>query len=425
MEFTEFINRAVTPYHSVEQLRKMLSEAGFEELSRKAAWELKRGGAYMTRGTSGSLFAFVIGTEYCAGEPIAIELAHTDYPCLHIKPNAETGKYYAQLDVDVYGGPILNTWLDRPLGIAGRVFVRTEEGKIEERPVVSDGPVVTIPNLPIHFNREVNKGVELKRQVDLSPIADFGCELGWFADYVAELAGTTKDAIMEADLYVCSMQKAETIGIRKNMISSPRLDNQTSCYALWKAIGKAYENAASSGSHDISVAAWFDNEEIGSQTRQGADSSVLKMILDKIYDGLGLAEPRLHEAVFAGRCLSLDVAHALHPNHPEKYDRYNTASIGNGVVLKLSGNQKYAYSPELLAEVKNVLLNGRIPFALHTNHSDQPGGSTMGPLVSSWLPMPTVDAGVPILAMHSSCELMATSDQNALERLAEEFYAMA
>ena len=435
-DWLEFLNYAVTPYHSAAMIREHLKKAGFAEVSMAKPWKMKPG-AYLAKGPAGATFAWVIGRNYEAGDPISMELAHTDYPCLHIKPNGETGSYYALVDTDVYGGPILNTWLDRPLGVAGRVFVRKEKkaavgktllpmtlagravriGETEhttEWLVASSGPVMTIPNLAVHYNREVNKGVELKRQTDLRPIAGFCLEKNWLSEYVATLAGVAPADVVEADLFAYVAEPAQVVGIHSDMISAPRLDNQTSCYALRSAIEKA-----ASRKRGLSVAMWFDNEEIGSQTRQGADSALAPMLLEKIYDGLGFPAARLSEAVFAGRCLSLDVAHALHPNHPEKYDEANSARFGDGVVLKVSANQRYTYNPELIAEMREALTAAKVPYAVHTNHSDQPGGSTMGPLLSSQLPMATLDAGAPILAMHSARELMAASDMEAAVRLAE------
>ena len=430
-EWISFFNKAVTPYHSAALIRSELGKCGFAEMPLTKAWELAPG-AYMAKGPAGATFAWVVGKDYRAGDAVALELAHTDYPCLHIKPNGETGSYYALVDTDVYGGPILNTWLDRPLGVAGRVFMRKsslpsaipkgavaigETAHTIECLVASDGPVLTIPNLAIHYNREVNKGVELKKQVDLRPLAGFGMEKNWLGKYVAKLVGVKAADIVESDLFVYATQPAELVGIRKDMVSAPRLDNQTSCFALLSAIKKAAKRGVG-----LCVAMWFDNEEVGSQTRQGADSALAPMLLSKIYDGLGFPAVRLSEAVFAGRCLSLDVAHALHPNHPEKYDEANSARFGDGVVLKVSANQRYTYSPELVAEMRERLAAAKVPFAVHTNHSDQPGGSTMGPLLSSQLPMATLDAGVPILAMHSACELMASADMEAAVRLADVFF---
>ena len=439
--FFSFLNGAVTPYHCTSEISLSLLLAGFRVVSLTSPWKLAPG-AYMAQGPGGSCFAWVIGKDAKAGDPVSLALAHTDYPCLHIKPVGETGSYYALADTDVYGGPILNTWLDRPLGVAGRVFVRkksssespynagllnvtdagvaTKAGETEhtvEYLVKSDRPVAVIPNLAIHYNRDVNKGVELKKAVDLRPIAGFDMEKNWLSEYIAALVGVDTADVVESELYLYVTQPSEVVGIRGDMISAPRLDNQTSCYALLSAIKKAAKRG-----RGLCVAMWFNNEEVGSQTRQGADSALAPMLLSKIYDGLGWDSARLNKAVFGGRCLSLDVAHALHPNHPEKYDAANSARFGDGVTLKVSANQRYTYTAELIAEMRERMQEAEIPYAVHTNHSDQAGGSTMGPLLSSQLPMATLDAGVPILAMHSACELMAAADMDALVRFAEIFF---
>ncbi len=418
--FMTFLNEAVTPYHSVLLAKEMLKSAGFEELSMGEPWSFvaPKSQAYFTSPTDGTLFAWVIPAGYQAGDAFRLAAAHTDYPCLHIKPSAEVNGEYCLLNTEVYGGPILNTWLDRPLGIAGRVMIENADGGIRTEFIKSDRSLVTIPNLPIHFNREVNKGIELSRQVDMRPLAGTKLSEGWLQAYLAKECGVMPEQILESDLYLFQTEPACVTGWDAELISSPRLDNQTSCYALIRAV---IERAKQQKEGGLCVISLYDNEEVGSKTRQGADSALAQMLLEKLYDAFGFCTVRLHEAVMKSRCLSLDVAHALHPNHPERYDAKNTAKLSDGVVLKLSSTQKYAYEPLAVAEALRLCKAKGIPVCRHTNHSDQPGGSTMGPLMASWLPMPTIDAGVPIMAMHSARELMSWKDEEAMISFAQAF----
>lgn len=430
--FLNFLDRAVTPYHSAEAISEILREHGFVELSMGEEWDLggalaKHGSAgFFTSPTEGMLYAFTVGNSYDAGEAFKLAAAHTDYPCPHIKPAGEINDKYSLLDVEIYGGAILNTWLDRPLGIAGRAVLNTANG-VETKLFRSDSPVAVIPNLPIHFNRDVNKGVELKKQVDLRPLVGGGEEpltAGWLRTLVSDLLSASSEGftvlpeeILDIDAYLYNAAPACLCGIRHDLLCSGRLDNQTSCYALLSAMlsAKKNENAG------LSVAAWFDNEEVGSETRKGADSTLTAMLLEKIYDGLSMETMRLKEAVVKSRMLSLDVAHALHPNHPEKFDPQNSGMLGSGILLKMSSTQRYSYDPVLVGEAIRLCIEYSIPYKRHVNHSDQAGGSTMGPLLSSQLPMPALDLGVPILAMHSASETMMLADEIALVEFTTHF----
>lgn len=415
MDITTFIKKNVTSCHLTETLTKILSEEGFTMLSMGEPWKLQAG-AYMSAPSDSLLFAWVIGEDYNAGDAMRIGVAHTDYPTFHIKPAAEIQSDYCLLDTEAYGGAILPSWFDRPLGVAGRVFYRDGE-RCAMRLVDSIVPVVTIPNQAIHYNRDVNKGVEVKKQLDMRPLAGTKTRPGWFRSYVSSLADCEEEDLLDYDLWLYNSDEPETVGIAQDMISSPRLDNQTSCYALSEALCEAAVKRKG-----LVLAAFYDNEEIGSQTKQGADSALLKMLLEKIYDGLAMAPVRLSEAVMKSRMISCDVAHAMHPNHPERFDAANSAVFGDGIVLKMSVNQRYTYEASMISEMELLCRKYAIPYKKHVNHSDMPGGSTMGPLVSSWLPMPTLDVGVPIMAMHSARELMAKQDMEAFTAFAKAFF---
>lgn len=422
-EFFDYVNKSVTPYHAVLEAAKLLDEAGFTELPFSEdgkPFAAKKGGKYYTIPFASTLIAFTVGKEV-KGRGIRAEVAHTDYPCLHVKPAAELAGPYRRVNVEVYGGPILNTWFDRPLSLAGRVMLKSEN---TFAPTVKyldvKKPVLTIPNLAIHYNRDVNKGVELKRQVDLIPLMGGAPKKGeegvFFTNFVAKELKCKAEDILDFDLFVYNTDKAVNVGVDGEYILSPRIDNLSSCFAAIKGITSEKNKSG------INVAALFDNEEVGSRTKQGADSSLLMITLQKLYRALG-KEEALYDDIHDGFLLSMDVAHATHPNHPEKMDIPNGMYLNDGVTLKLSANQRYTYDSEAIASVMQLCKKYDIKYKRFVNHSDAGGGSTMGPMVSSLLPMKTVDVGAPILAMHSSCELMGEEDLCELTRMGEALYA--
>lgn len=425
--FFEYMKKTVSPYHAVQAGEKLLKDAGFTEVQMSKPFVLQAGGRYYVRSYGTTLMAFTIGKDFEANkekQAFHIAAAHTDFPCLHIKPKAEmTQLGYLRLDAEVYGGPILNTWLDRPLSIAGRVALRSES-VFEPKMVLYDAgrPLLTIPNMAIHINREVNKGYELKKQLDMLPL--FGLagnyenvkKESFFVDFLANELQCEAADILDFDLYVYNAEEGTLLGPNREMYSCPRLDNHTSCYALLKAV---MDGNRADG---INIITLNDNEEVGSQTKQGADSAMLTMLLEKIYAGFGMDKAALDEAVFRSFLFSVDVAHALHPNHPEKYDPVNYALLNDGVMFKINSNQRYTYDGEAVAIAQQLCENANVKYKKFVNHSDAAGGSTLGPLLSSWLPMKTVDIGIPLLAMHSARELMGIEDEEQLIRMMTAFF---
>lgn len=423
-DFWKYLNTAITPYHCVSSAVALLKESGFEEISMTAPFTLCQGGKYYLTPYDTMLFAFTVGTADLTAQSFHIAAAHTDYPCLHIKPTPElAANGYLRLNTEVYGSPILNTWLDRPLSLAGRVALRS--GKTYEpqlRLYDAGRPLLTIPNLAVHMNRKVNEGVELKKQCDLLPLFGLKGETEeadeqYFLEFLAKELQCAKEDILDFDLYVYDAEEGVRLGANQEFFSAPRLDNQTSCYALLRAI-------ADGGRADgINVIALYDNEEIGSRTKQGADSMLLMLLLEKIYAALGMDKSALNDAILRSFLFSVDVAHALHPNHPEKYDPVNRALMNDGVVFKISINQRYTYDGEAVAVAQQLCEKAGAKFKKFVNHADMPGGGTLGPIISSWLPMKTVDIGVPILAMHSARELMGVEDEEHLIRMMTEFFS--
>jgi len=424
-DLLSFIKKATSPYQVVEEGIKLLSEASFQEIKLKDHWKLEKGGAYYINPYGTSLFAFTVGEEWKEGQNLRIGAAHTDHPGFRIKPNAEmsTDAYY-KLNTEVYGGPILNTWLDRPLSVAGRVALKSKDPfHPRMRLIDMKKPLLTIPNLAIHMNREVNKGVELNKQTDTIPIIGTIKENlnknNFFLDYLASQLQVNMEDILDYDLYIYNAEEGSIIGMDEDFISCPRLDNLTSVWALLKGLKEGRRKEG------INLIALYDNEEIGSRSKQGADSSLLNMVLERIYEGLG-SEIRtsLYEAISDGILLSVDVAHAVHPNRPEKYDPLNHAKLNGGVVIKIDSNQKYTFDTEAVAIVQQICeLNG-VLYQKFVNRSDVAGGMTLGPIISAWLPMKAVDIGVPLLGMHSSRELMGTKDQEYLEKLIRSFFQL-
>ncbi len=427
MEFTEYLSKGVTPHHTTAASAEMLKKAGFTELRLDNAFELKNGGKYFVNIFSTAIAAFSVGSKADEHTRFHVAAAHTDHPCLHIKPVFEPNPTdpgnngYMKLNCEMYGSPIYSTWLDRPLSVAGLVALKSKDAFAPELRLFDfNRPIAVIPNLAIHFNRDVNKGVALNQQIDMVPM------LGRFNDSIndrqfllsaiAKELNVSKEGILDCDLYVYCCDKPIAVGLNSDMISAPALDNLTSCYALTKAISEAVPESA------IDIALLFDHEEIGSRTKTGADSAIFKTLLEKIWSGLGFEASSLNNAILSSFLFSVDVGHATHPNHPEKYDGLSKISFGEGIAIKVSSNQRYTLDPSAIATAEMLCAEAGVKYKKFMIRADIPGGSTIGPMLSSLLPMHTADIGVPILAMHSACELMQLSDEDELIKLMKRFY---
>lgn len=421
----ELLEAGVTPYHTVEHCVKRLEDAGFEELFYEKKWNLETGKKYYVNHHGTALFAFQTPEKMEEnGKPaIRIAAAHTDYPCLRIKPSADVVmNAYAQVNVEVYGGAILNTWLDRPLGIAGRVAVRSKNPFAPELHLYrSPKSLLTIPNLAIHMNREVNEGVKLNRQVDMLPILGLIPEekktADYFLSFLSEELNVAKEDILDFELSVFCTEGPEYVGIQNDFISSPRLDNLTSVSGLVSAIIDADRKDG------MNIIALFDHEEIGSRTKQGAGSLFFREMLERILKAVG-REETLEEDLYQSMMLSVDVAHGLHPNQPGKMDITNKPVLGKGFCIKEACVQSYATDCESVAIVQQICDSSNIPYQKFVNRSDMPGGGTLGAIAASLLPVKTVDIGIPLLAMHSARELMGSCDMEALKELVTKFFSL-
>lgn len=418
----DFIIGAASPYHVVAKAKNILDAEGFLELPFGTTWNLEKGGRYYTIPYGTTLYAFTIGKEPSNLPSLRIATAHTDHPCFHIKPFPEMKEHsYLKINTEAYGGLILNTWLDRPLSVAGKICLKSDS-IMHPKTVLFDAqiPLFTIPNLAIHINREVNKGLELNKQTDITPVIGLMNETlnekHFFMDYLAKQLQTDVDEILDFDLSVYNCEEPVVLGMNEEFFSSPRLDNLTSVVACLKGI------IQDTNESDIHVIALYDNEEIGSRTKQGADSSLSSMLFEKIYTGIGHGRASLYHAYFNSMILSVDVAHCLHPNYIAKNDPTSFCELGKGIVLKLDSTQKYAYDTEAVAILEQICQANDVKYQKFVNRSDMTSGSTLGSILSSWIPVKTVDMGVPLLAMHSARELMGTQDQITLERSIESFF---
>lgn len=419
----DLLTRGTSGSHGAAWVKERLLEHGFRELSMKEEWKLKRGERYLIHYCGSTLIAFTLGEDYRRGDGFRLGAAHTDFPCFKVKPNPEiVTKGYGKLNLEGYGGGIWSTWMDRPLSLAGRVALKSKDvfaPRIEY--VDFYRPLMTIPNLAIHMNREVNKGIELNKQTDLQPILQYISEetdSRYFAELLAkELSANTED-ILDYELTVYCREDPCLIGAREEYISSPRLDNLTSVYGLTEGLVNGVRKRG------INVAAYFDHEEVGSRTKQGAASLLLRDVLTKILLALGEEEENILTSFYSSMLLSLDVAHGLHPNQTGKMDPTNQPVLNEGFCIKESSQQSYATDCEAVAILQQICEGGNIPYQKFVNRSDLPGGSTLGAIASTLLPIPTVDMGVPILAMHSAREFMGRRDMEALIDCVRSYFSL-
>lgn len=416
------LSKGTSPYQVVLEGVSQLEEAGFKSLELSQDWGLDYGGKYYIEHHGSSLFAFTVGSHFAFREGFRIATAHTDFPGFCIKPNPDlTVNKYCQINVELYGGPIINTWLDRPLSAAGRVTLKSNDVfKPEIRLIDLKKPLFTIPNIAIHLNKEVNKGIELNKQTDLLPItAIVNEELGGerFIKYLAKELGTNPDDILDYELNLYNLDEPCLLGLEQEFLSSPRLDNLTSVQAALTGI---INGTRESG---INVIALFNHEEIGSRTKQGAGSSILSLILEKVLLSFGRDRGKFLSAVADSFMLSVDVAHGLHPNKMNMHDITNQPMLGQGLCIKEACAQSYATDSEAIGIIEQLCQANQIVYQKFTNRSDIAGGSTIGAIAATHLPMKIIDIGIPILAMHSSREVMGTDDQENLTKLLEAFFS--
>lgn len=424
-ELMEFLDSSLTGYHAVDNIRNALLQEGFTELSEKKIWSLEQGGDYFAVRNDSSVMAFRVPE--CAVSEIEgyhVYAAHSDSPAFKIKENPEIEKesIYVSLNTEKYGGMILSTWLDRPLTIAGRVCLEADGG-IVSRPVKLKDNICMIPSLAIHMNRDTNNGVALSAQSDMLPLLTMResddreqPSKGMLRVMLADAVSQPDNRILSYDLFVENCEKAVLAGAADEFIMTPRYDDLACVFAGLKGI------VSGKSARYIDVLAVFDNEEVGSLTRQGADSTFFRDTLENIADGLGVSA-KVHRTWKADSfMLSADNGHACHPNQGGKADLTNRPYLNRGVVLKYHGGQKYATDAYSAAYVRNLCGKNDIPLQTYANHSDIPGGSTLGNLAMAQVSMAAADIGLPQLAMHSAYETGGAKDIEYLIRLAEVFF---
>lgn len=484
-ELLAFLDRSPVPFYAVRNMKKALKEGGFRELSEADHWNLQEGDAcYVCRNDS-ALIAFRIPKRNFTG--FQIIASHCDSPMFRIKPNAEItaeGRY-VKLNVEKYGGAVLAPWLDRPLSVAGRVIVETESG-IETRLVNIDRDLLIIPNLAIHMNRQVNEGFKYNLQTDLLPLlgeisgtgaaasdlsdssnslnasnssdssdssyssnasnssdaSDMSCPAGTkkstknasldtgakpetppsgaqagFLSLLAAEAGVRPEQILDTDLYLYSRMKGTYVGINREFICSGRLDDLQCAFASLQGI------LAAKPSDSVAVHCVFDNEEVGSGTRQGAAGTFLRDVLHRISEGLGRSEEDYLRALPSSFMVSLDNAHAVHPNHPEKADPTSRPYMNGGIVIKYEAGKKYTTDALSGAILRSVCKKAGVPFQTFANRSDMIGGSTLGHISQSQVSVNTADAGLAQLAMHSPYETAGAKDTAWLVEMARVLFS--
>lgn len=397
----DFLDSSVTMFHAINECEKVLQRSGFTYLPENEKWNINKG-KYYTKRNSSSLIAFDIAE---GDYRFQISAAHSDSPTFKLKdrPVIEANGYL-KLNVEGYGGMINATWLDKPLTLAGRVIVNTDKG-IETRLLHIDRDLLIIPNVPIHFNREINKGFAFNNQVDMLPIFSAGnLKEADFDNILAKELGIEAEAILAKDLYLVNRQKAAIIGFDNELISSGRLDDLECVYTSLRGFVEA-ENK-----NHINVFAVFDNEEVGSVTKQGAMSTFLASTLDRVNTALGKSKEEYYRAIAKSILISCDNAHAVHPNHPELFDVKNRPVLNQGIAIKESANQKYTTDAFSRAILKKILEKKNIPYQTFANRSDIAGGSTLGNLSNTVVSMNAVDIGLPQLAMHSAYETAGAKD---------------
>ena len=415
-ELLSFIDGNPTAYHTTASVRNILLKEGFSELLESRRWQLEPGRSYFVCRNGSSILAFRMG-EQLENYSFNVAAAHTDSPCFRIKENAEIhmGRKYTKLNTEGYGGMIMPSWLDRPLTVAGRLLVRTESG-IESHLVCPDRALACIPNLCIHFSRDLNNGMKYNPQVDLQPI--FGGKGGNLKEVLAAEAGVKAEDILDADLVLATREKAVRMGLNGEYFMSGRIDDLECAYTtLWGFLqGRGEEE----GRGDIWV--MFDNEEVGSSSRQGAQGTLMADVLARIEESMGVSREQSIRARTNSLVLSADNGHATHPNHPEKSDPANPVVMGGGVLLKYNARQTYTTSGFTGAAFTAICKKAGVPVQVFANRADVPGGSTLGNLLGHQILMPMVDIGLGQLAMHSAMETASCADAEYMAKAVAEYY---
>lgn len=412
----KFIQKSPTAFQAVEEMSQRLQKEGFKELKEEKHWDLKAGGNYFVTRNHSAVIAFSIPKK--PAWKFHIMASHSDSPALKIKenPEMEVEKAYIKLNVERYGGMLLAPWFDRPLSVAGRLIVR-KNGEIQEKLVAVDKDLLVIPNLAIHMNREVNDGYKYNVQKDMLPLYSDYDGKGSFMKLMAAEADVAEEDILGHDLFLYDRTPGTVWGANEEFISAPRLDDIQCAFASLEGFLRGERKES------IAVHRVLDNEEVGSTTKQGAASTFLKDTLMRINMGLGRTQEEYLMTLADSFMVSADNAHALHPNHTDKTDPVNRPVLNGGIVIKYNANQKYCTDGVSAAIFKDICDRAEVPYQTFVNRSDMAGGSTLGNISNTQVPMKTVDIGLAQLAMHSVYETTGAKDTESLAKAAAVLFA--
>lgn len=412
-DLLHFISKSPSVFHVIRHIKAALLYAGFTEIREEDSWQIKRGGKYVVTRNGSALIAFSVPED--GGNAFKITAAHCDSPTFKIKENPEMrdGKY-TRLNVEGYGGMIMSTWLDRPLSVAGRLFVK-DNGQIISKLVSLDHPTLLIPSVAIHMDRTVNSGHAWNIQNDLLPLYSTDGSAD-FMETLAQAAKVKAADILGHDIFLYSYSPGILWGPQHEFISSPRLDDLQCAFATFRGFTNGKKQK------DISVYALFDNEEVGSGTAQGAGSTFLTNTISRLALSLGRSYDEIQAMLAKSFMISADNGHAVHPNHGEYADPVNAPVLNGGIIIKFNASQKYSTDGYSAAVFRDLCLKADVPIQTYTNRSDIPGGSTLGNISNTKVAVPTVDIGLPQLAMHSSYETAGAKDTEYLVKAVSYFF---
>lgn len=414
---TTFIGKSPTAFHAVANMGAVLRENGYQRLNEGEAWDIRQDGKYYVTRNDSSIIALHIGSKL-EDYSFKIAASHSDSPTFKIKENAEiqVKDRYMKLNTEGYGGMLCAAWFDRPLSVAGRVMVKEGE-RYAARLLCIDRDLLLIPNMAIHMNREVNNGYVYNKQTDMLPL--FGgseCGKGDFKKFIAKELGVGKEDIYGMDLYLYNRMAPSVWGMNQEYISCPQLDDLQCAYTSLQGFLQGEDERA------VNVFACFDNEEVGSGTKQGAASTFLYDVLYRVNLSLGKGEEEFYRAAAKGFMLSCDNAHAVHPNHTDKTDEGNCVYMNEGIVVKSHAGQKYTSDAVSIAVFRGICEEAGVPLQFFSNRSDMAGGSTLGNIVMSQVSMNSIDIGLPQLAMHSSYETAGVKDSYYMIQAVRRFF---
>lgn len=450
--FLEFVNSSPSPFHAVLNCKERLTNNGFKELKEKEPWagKIGRGGKYFFTRNQSSIVAFAVGGEFKSGNGFSIIGAHTDSPCLKVKPiSKKESSGFLQVGVQTYGGGIWSTWFDRDLGLAGRVIVATSESKLESQLVRISSPILRIPNLAIHLNRGVNESFTFNSETQLLPIfatvaktlnqGSSGKESlegkSTISSHHPQLLGLICDElninaeqIVDLELCLYDTQASCLGGFENEFIYSARLDNLMMSYSSLESLIGSLEKHDLSKEPNVRMICLYDNEEVGSTSAYGADSHLAEAALRRIQSSLSNAEHEhptaFEESIHKSYMISADMAHAVHPNYSDKHESNHRPKFHEGLVIKVNASQKYATTAATSAVLKTIASRHNLPLQEFVVRNDCPCGSTIGPILSAKLGLQTIDVGCPQLSMHSIREVAGTTDIAHAIKIFEEFYVV-